>query len=75
MRRPECTKRHRYIDKLLKKYKIEGCKSTDTPIVLKGEPTDEEFDQENYQSLIRALIWPSLGICPDISYTVEYLVR
>jgi hypothetical protein len=65
----------RYIEKLLKRFGMEGCKPADTPMSLKIAGSDKDFDQVIYQSLTGGLTWPSLCTRPDISFAVGYLAR
>src|ERR1700709_420679 len=64
-----------YIRKLLKRHKMEGCKTISTPMALKIVPSDDDFDIKLYQSLMGELMWPSLGTRPDIAFTAGYLAR
>jgi hypothetical protein len=64
-----------YIRKLLKRHGMENCKAIDTPMALKIVPSEDDFDIQEYQSLMGELMWPSLGTRPDIAFSVGYLAR
>lgn len=65
----------KYIEKALKKYNMETCKPTVTPIepnlkLNKHEKCDEKLP---YQQLIGTLMYLAVATRPDIMFTVSYL--
>jgi hypothetical protein len=65
----------RYIGELLAKHQMEGSKPVATPMASKITGPPDDTNQNEYQQLTGALMWPSLATRPDISYAVGYLAR
>lgn len=68
-----------YLKDLLKKYKMEECKSVSTPIeqglvLHKEESSDKELIKRCRQ-LIGSLMYAMLGTRPDLCYALSYLSR
>ena len=76
----------KYLEDLLTKYKMQGCKPADTPMqpgkYLTADDCGDKHDKEymkttvkEYQSLVGALLWLSTNTRPDISFAVNQLAR
>lgn len=68
-----------YLDGLLKKYNMEGCKPIATPIeqglVLEKEVTTDKELIKRCRQLIGSLMYAMLGTRPDLCYALSYLSR
>lgn len=63
-----------YINDLLRKFGMESCKTSTTPLSGKLEvSTNSDTDQYPYQELIGCLMFLSVNTRPDISYATSYL--
>ena len=66
-----------YVENILKRFKMENSKPTDTPIIkedkkIKNEEKDEIFeDVSTYQSAIGSLIYLATATRPDIAFAVN----
>ena len=67
-----------FIDKILKRFGMDSCKSISTPIdhnhrlTANLEQADEETTK-SYQQIIRSLIYLVTGTRPDLAYTITHL--
>lgn len=64
-----------YIEKLLKKYRMEECKPVGTPMEtgLKLTKESQSNDTYDYRGLIGSLMYVAVSTRPDISHAVSYL--
>lgn len=67
----------KYIESLIKKYKLENSKCYETPMKtnLKLEGSNEINTSIQYRNLIGELLYISTGTRPDITFSVNYLSR
>eukprot|EP00961_Rhodomonas_salina_P298190 3937868-Rhodomonas_salina.1 len=72
----------KYIETLLERFNMRGCKPETTPFepgghLLKSDvPTTPDPEQiKNYQQLIGGLMWASTFTRPDISYAVNQCAK
>lgn len=65
----------KYIDKILKKFNMEDCKTSVTPIEpnLKLLKSDKSENNLPYQQLIGTLMYLAVATRPDIMFSVSYL--
>jgi hypothetical protein len=67
-----------YVRDLIARFKLEAAKPISLPIadrngLIKGEESEPQADQAQYQSAIGGLLWCAKGTRPDITYTVGQL--
>ncbi len=67
-----------YIENVLKRFNMQDCKSTTTPMIVEKKKNEEEKSKEKkmddiglYQSAIGSLIYLSIATRPDITYAVQ----
>jgi hypothetical protein len=67
-----------YINKVLKQFKMENCKSAITPeevTKLLSNQQDHQIDIKTYQSLVGALMYAAISTRPDITHAVNMISR
>ncbi len=69
-----------YIGKILRKYKLQDCKTVSTPMdlnvkLVKDDGYSKPVDAVQYQSMVGSLIYAAIGTRPDIAYTVAALAK
>jgi len=74
-----------YLEKILSEYKMEGCNSVSTPLLLglHLKPLEKDDsgsyigieDHDEYRSLARSILYASAPCRPDLAYTARALAR
>jgi Reverse transcriptase (RNA-dependent DNA polymerase) len=67
---------HKYIEDMLEQYGLSNTHPSPTPVLANhhlSKLTSPEIDVKSYQCAMGALMYPSIGTCPDISYAVTAL--
>jgi Reverse transcriptase (RNA-dependent DNA polymerase) len=67
---------HKYIEDMLEQYGLSNSCPSPTPVLANqhlSKLTSPEIDIKSYQCTIGALMYPSIGTRPDISYTITTL--
>ena len=69
-----------YIDKIMRKYKLQDCKTVSTPMdlnvkLVKDDGYSKPVDVVQYQSMVGSLIYAAIATRPDIAYAVAALAK
>ena len=69
-----------YIGKILRKYKLQDCKTVSTPMdlnvkLVKDDGYSKPVDAVQYQSMVGSLIYAAIATRPDIAYAVAALAK
>jgi histone deacetylase 1/2 len=69
-----------YIGKIMRKYKLQDCKTVSTPMdlnvkLVKDDGYSKPVDVVQYQSMVGSLIYAAIATRPDIAYAVAALAK
>ena len=69
-----------YTEALLKKFEMDEARTVATPVdssikLTKASEEDVLFDQHKYQSAVGSLLYLSVAMRPDITYTVSNVAK